>query len=166
MLYTFYQYKCVSVSVMSNSVTPWTVARQAPLSLEFSKQGHWSGSPCPSPGHLPDPGVEPGPPALQADSLPSEPQFKNCLIKLEMKTQAGNTWLDRDDDLRGLWSPLYRSYWPWTPGPFQAQKRRSGVGTGAAEVQVAEATSPLEDGPFPGIEFCFRWANFLCIWRQ
>ena len=53
--------------------TPWTVARQAPLSMEFSRQEYWSGLPCTSLGDLPDPRIEPGSPALQADSLPSEP---------------------------------------------------------------------------------------------
>ena len=47
-------------------------ALQAPLSLEFSRQEYWSGLPFPSPGDLPNPGIEPGSPALQADSLPSE----------------------------------------------------------------------------------------------
>ena len=46
----------------------WTVAHQAPLSIEFSRQEYWSGLPCPSPGDLPDPGMEPGSPTLQ-DSL-------------------------------------------------------------------------------------------------
>ena len=46
------------------SVTPWTVARQAPLSLGFSKQEHWSGLPFPSPGDLADPGIKPAFPAL------------------------------------------------------------------------------------------------------
>ena len=41
--------------------TPWTVACQAPLSMGFSRQGYWSGLPCPSPGDLPDPGIKPGP---------------------------------------------------------------------------------------------------------
>ena len=50
-------------------VTPWTVACQAPLSMGFSRQEYWSGLPFPSPGDLPDPGVKPGSPALQADSL-------------------------------------------------------------------------------------------------
>ena len=50
-------------------VTPWTVARQAPLSMGFSRQEYWSGLPCPSPGDLPDPGIEPRSPALQADCL-------------------------------------------------------------------------------------------------
>ena len=63
----------VSCSVVSNSVTPWTVAHQAPLSMEFSRQEYWSGLPCPSPEDLPDPGIEHRSPALQADSLLSEP---------------------------------------------------------------------------------------------
>ena len=54
--------------------TPWTVAHQAPLSMGFSRQEYWSGLPFPSPGDLPDPGTEPGSPALQADVLTSEPQ--------------------------------------------------------------------------------------------
>ena len=53
--------------------TPWTVAYQAPLSMGFSRQECWSGLPFPSPGDLPDPGIEPWSPALQADALPSEP---------------------------------------------------------------------------------------------
>ena len=44
--------------------------------MEFSRQEYWSGLPFPSPGDLPDPGIEPGSPALQADSLPSEPRGK------------------------------------------------------------------------------------------
>ena len=56
--------------------TPWTITRQAPLSMGFSRQEHWSGLPFPAPGDVPDPGIEPAspvPPALQADSLPTEP---------------------------------------------------------------------------------------------
>ena len=45
-------------------VTPWTVAHQAPLSMGFSRQEHWSGFPCPPPGDLPNPGIEPASPAL------------------------------------------------------------------------------------------------------
>ena len=56
--------------------TPWTLAHQAPLSLEFSRQEYWSGLPFPSPEDLPDPGIEPGAPVLQVDSLPSEPLGK------------------------------------------------------------------------------------------
>ena len=74
-------YVCVCVCVKSLSrvrlfATPWTVARQAPLSMGFSRQGYWSGLPFPSPGDLPNPGIEPGSPALQADALSSEPPGK------------------------------------------------------------------------------------------
>ena len=54
-------------------VTPWTVAHQAPLSMRMSRQEYWSGLPCPPPGDLPDPGIEPVSPAaptMQVDSLP------------------------------------------------------------------------------------------------
>ena len=63
----------VSCSVMSNSLQPlWTVAHQDPLSL-FSRQEYWSGLLLPTPWDLPNPGIKPRSPALQADSLPSEP---------------------------------------------------------------------------------------------
>ena len=54
-------------------MTPWTVAYQAPPSMEFSRQAYWSGLPFPSPGDLPGPGIKPGSPALQADTLLSKP---------------------------------------------------------------------------------------------
>ena len=56
--------------------TPWTVAYQASLSMGFSRQEYWSGLPLPSPGDVPDPGIEPGSPALEADALTSEPPGK------------------------------------------------------------------------------------------
>ena len=62
---------------MSNSFeTPWTVAHQAPLSMGFPRQEYWSGWPLPSPGNLPDPEIELRSPALQADSILSEPPEK------------------------------------------------------------------------------------------
>ena len=66
-----------SLSVMSNSATPWTVACQAPLSMGFPRQEYWSGLPFPSLGDLPAPGIKPGSPALREDSLPSEPPGKS-----------------------------------------------------------------------------------------
>ena len=53
--------------------TSWSVASRAPLSMGFSRQEYWSGLPFPSPGDLPNPGIKPRSPALQADSLPIEP---------------------------------------------------------------------------------------------
>ena len=57
-------------------MTPWIVACQAPLSIEFSRQEYWRGLPCPPPGDLPDPGIESWLPTLQADFLLSEPLGK------------------------------------------------------------------------------------------
>ena len=51
---------------------PMDCSRQATLSMRVSKQGYWSGLPFPSPGNLTDQGIKPGPPALQADTLPTE----------------------------------------------------------------------------------------------
>ena len=56
--------------------TPWTVAYNTPPSMEFSRQEYWNGLPFPSPGDLPNPGIEPGSPALQAEALQSEPPRK------------------------------------------------------------------------------------------
>ena len=64
-------------SVVSDSVTAWTVARQAPLYMRFFRQEYWSGLPSPSAGDLPDPGLKPGPPTLQVDSLLTEPAGKS-----------------------------------------------------------------------------------------
>ena len=66
----------LSLSLVTKScptlVIPWTVACQAPLSMGFSRQECWSRLPFPSPGDLPDPGIKPSSPSLQADSLPAE----------------------------------------------------------------------------------------------
>ena len=58
-----------SLSRVRFFMTPWTVAYQAPSSMGFSRQGHWSGLSFPSPGDLPNPGIESGSPAFQADAL-------------------------------------------------------------------------------------------------
>ena len=77
---------CVNVQSLSHVrlfVTPQTVAHQAPLSMGFSRQEYWSRLPFPSPGDLPNLGIEPGSPASQADALPSEPPWKPTLIYLK-----------------------------------------------------------------------------------
>ena len=61
-----------SLSRVRLFVTPWTVAYQALRFMGYSREEYWSGLPFPSPGDLPDPGIEPGSPVLQADTLPSE----------------------------------------------------------------------------------------------
>ena len=65
--------KVKSLSRVWLFATPWTVAYQAPQSMGFFRQEYWSGLPFPSPGDLPNPGIEPWSPALQTDALPSEP---------------------------------------------------------------------------------------------
>ena len=57
--------------------TPWTVACQAPLSMGFSRQEYWRGSPCPPLGDRPNPGIEPRSPELETDALTSEPPGKS-----------------------------------------------------------------------------------------
>ena len=72
----------VKVTLLSHVllfVTPWTVAYQAP-NMGFSRQEYWSGLSFPSPGDLPDPGIEPKSPALQTDALPSEPPGSRWLF--------------------------------------------------------------------------------------
>ena len=72
-----YEFQSHSLSLLvSSTVTQWTVAYQAPLFMGFSRQENWSGLPFPSPGDLPNPGIETGSPSLQADALPSEPPWK------------------------------------------------------------------------------------------
>ena len=77
-----------------------TIARQAPLSVELPRQEYWSGLPFPFPGDLPDPGIKPGSPALQADSLWSESpgKFSRCC---RMSTRDGeqnhHSWLSAAD---------------------------------------------------------------------
>ena len=70
-----------SLSRVQLFATPWTVAYQAPLLVELSRQEYRSGLPFPSLGDLPNPGIEPGPTTLQADALPPEPPGKPSACK-------------------------------------------------------------------------------------
>ena len=78
-----------SFSQVQLFATPWTVAHQAPLSMDFSRQEYWCGLPCPSPGYLPGPGIKPTSPmspALQADFLSTEPPGKPLKKRLYHKS--------------------------------------------------------------------------------
>ena len=77
-----------SLSRVRLLVTPWTIAYQASQTMGFSRQEYWSGLPFPSPGDLLDPGIKPGSPALQTDTLSSEPPGKPTALK-----QLFNKWL-------------------------------------------------------------------------
>ena len=63
---------CLVTKSCLTLVSPWSIARQAPLSMEFFRQEYWSGLPFPAPGDLPNPGIEPRSPSLQSNSLPAE----------------------------------------------------------------------------------------------
>ena len=72
-----YKVKVKSLSCVQLFATLWTIALQAPPSMGFSRQEYRSGLPFPSPGDLPDPGIEPWSPTFQADALTSEPPYPN-----------------------------------------------------------------------------------------
>ena len=80
MLTTGVKVKVKSLSRVQLFETSWTVALQAPPSVGFSRQEYSSGLPVPSPGDLPDPGIEPRSPELQADALTSEPPGKPMVL--------------------------------------------------------------------------------------
>ena len=87
-----------SLSHIQLFATPWTVAHQAPPSMEFSRQAYWTGLPFPSPGDLPNLGIEPGSPTLWADALLSEPPGNSLLGEASIKnhymgTSLGVRWL-------------------------------------------------------------------------
>ena len=106
---------------MSNSVTPWAIARQAPLSLNFpGKITGVGGHAFYSPGNLPDPGIETRSPALQADSLPSEPPGNPqevCFIAIIMGTQSLVFNLHSLETLKRVTFPLLE------PRPLQTQRQ-------------------------------------------
>ena len=79
--------KVKSLSCVRLFATLWTVAHQVPLSMGFSRQEYWSGLSFPSPGESSDPGIEPRPPALQVEALPSEPPGNTFFLSLCFVTQ-------------------------------------------------------------------------------
>ena len=93
-----------SLSCVWLFVTPWTVAHEFPLSMGFSRQEYWSGLPCPPPGNLPDPGIEPKSPALRTDSLPSEPPGKPSFFLKVMIISFPSFFYDLGYKNRCAWS--------------------------------------------------------------
>ena len=96
---------------MSNSfVTPWTVARQAPLSLGFSRQEYWSGLLFIFPGDLPDPGIEPASPALSGRFFTTEPpgNFPPLLLYYALDGKGCPRWDQVTIGVRDWWSQSHR----------------------------------------------------------
>ena len=106
-------------------MTPWTVAHQAPLSMGFSRQEYWSGLPCPPPGGLLNPGMEPRSPTLQVDSSPSEPRGKPkntgvgslSLLQGILPTQEPNQGLLHCRQICILCSKYTNTHRPTNPSP-------------------------------------------------
>ena len=93
---------------------PWTIAHQAPPPIGFSRQEYWNGLPFPSPGDLSHPGMEPGSPALQADSLPTKPLGKSLIWVLYIIS----SFTDHNNLLR--WQSVF------LPGEFHGQRSLPG----------------------------------------
>ena len=111
--------KVKSLSRVRLFATPWTVACQAPQSMEFSRQEYWSGLPFPSPRDLTDPGIEPGSPALRADALPSEKSIveKDTYTSVLMAAlfTVARTWKQlryssRDEWINKVWCVYIHSH--------------------------------------------------------
>ena len=135
-------YVCAqSLSHVQLFVTPWTVAHQASLSMGFSRQEDWSGLPCPPPGDLPNPGIKLRSPALQVDSLPSEPpgmpinnvRLKEnskalfdrlCLVCPTEQNDSETAWSITQYFLIKYWSGLFHHvscFWTCTCPTFKAK---------------------------------------------
>ena len=123
---------------MSNSVTPWTVAHQAPLSIGFSRQKYWSRLPFPPPGDLPDPGIKPASlvsPALAGRFFTTEPPG-NPLGPSESESESRSVM---SDSLQ-----LHELYSPWT-SPSQ--------NTGVGSLSLLQWIIPTQ-GSNPGLPHC------------
>ena len=97
------------------SAAPQTVARQAPLSMGFSRQEYWSGLSFPSPRGLPDPGIELGSPALQVESLPSEPAGKPL---------ESHTYIETSSMIQLIWQTSWKR---WTHFHIRKQNKTKWV---------------------------------------
>ena len=125
----FLQIKKVKVKSLSRVrlfVTSWTVAYQAPPSMEFSRQEYWSRLPFPSPGNLPDSGIEPGSPAFQADTLTSGPPGKPRIrLSIQETQEMGVQSLGWEDPLEKEMAAnsstlAWRIPWREEPGRLQS----------------------------------------------
>ena len=123
--------KVKSLSHVRLFATPWTVAYQAPLSMGFSRQEYWSGLPFPSPGDLPDPGIESRSPTLQADALTSEPPGKPSNEEVKVKS------FSRVQLFVTPWTAAYQAppsmgfsrqeYWSGVPSPSPFKRQCSTI---------------------------------------
>ena len=109
--------------------TTWTVARQTPLSMEFSRQEHSSGLPFPSPGDLPHPGIKPRSPALQAHASPTELRGKLRVQDTEIKSFS-NGWNVKTTPVGENLEGSHRTVW------IQGSMRSKGAGMDSEKEQT------------------------------
>ena len=149
-----------SLSRVRLFVTLWTVARQVPPSIGFSRQAYWSGLPFPPPGDLPDQGIEPRSPALQADTLPSKPPVWQCRKHIR---DAGSIpgcgrcpwrrpWQPTPVFLPGASSGLQKKFLqtrqrPWLHDTAKAIRRETDKPALASRLGLASAPRGREDSP-------------------
>ena len=106
-------YDSVNCSVVSNSLEPHELQAKTPLSIEFSRQEYWNGLPFPSSGDLSDPGIEPGSPTLQADSLLFEPPRKPKINHAQQHVTVRQRWSTWSRHSTGWKAQVsYRSKYP------------------------------------------------------
>ena len=136
------------------SVTPWIVARQAPLSMGLSRQEYWSGWPCPPPDHLPNPGIELTSPALQVDSLPlSHQRGPNTLWKVKVKVKSlSHAWLSATPWAAAHQAPLSmgfsrQEYWHGLPFPSPGDLPDPGIKPRSPALQADSLPTELTGKP-------------------
>ena len=134
---------------------PWTVACQAHLFMGFSRPKYWSGLPFPSPRDLPDSGIVPGSPALQADSLPSEPREKPEFSKTDLKMESQCSKRKTAQKL----PPRRRKMTRLTAGTHASYRSRTQSPSGWTE--GGTPTSPA-----PSITHPTKAAGMVCSWES
>ena len=121
--------------------TSWTAALQAPLSMGFSRQEYWSGLPFPSPGDLPNPGIKPESPVLQADALSSEPpgklvhkpRLKILPVAMKIKDPATKS---QHNQINKLILKKKKEYWSGLPFPAPGDLPNPGIKPGSPALQA------------------------------
>ena len=135
--------------------TPWTAARQAPPSMGFSSQEYWSGLPLPSPGDLPDLGIQPRSPALRADALPSEPPKSS-----KSGLGAGDIFCPEMDSISAV---------GWRKGLPDSRRNLYGLGpgVGASGLTRSPGFSPgVESSPWLAAPSCSASRTSSCSWQS
>ena len=132
--------------------TPWTVTHQVPLSMGFSRQENWSGLPCPPPGDLPNPGIKPRSPELQAVSSPSEPPGKLyhlwcwCWFSCSVVSNSYALWtVARQAPLSMAFSR--QEYWNGLPFPFPGDLSHPEINPGSPTLQADSLLTSYEGIP-------------------